>query len=178
MGEGNRLESTDEALWAARGSCGRGSVSCLARCFVHHWCRDQRGWRSRADLRQLSIRASLKSATPNIYLGRKAAGFRLDTGDVRSFDGFVVEVRKTLQSWGRDRFDYLVNNAGNSLHAGFEKTTEAQFDEIVNEVNRPSGSSGRPDSVMFTLLRSTLRGRTPLQPQHNRLRVGTAASIS
>jgi NAD(P)-dependent dehydrogenase (short-subunit alcohol dehydrogenase family) len=33
---------------------------------------------------------------------------------------------------GRDRFDYLVNNAGNSLHAGFEQTTEAQFDEIVN----------------------------------------------
>lgn len=65
-------------------------------------------------------------------IGRKAAGFRLDTGDIRSFDGFVAEVRKTLQSWGRDRFDYLVNNAGSSLHVGFEETTEAQFDEIVN----------------------------------------------
>jgi NAD(P)-dependent dehydrogenase (short-subunit alcohol dehydrogenase family) len=65
-------------------------------------------------------------------IGRKAAGFRLDTGDIHSFDGFVAEVRKTLQSWGRDRFDYLVNNAGNSLHAGFEETTERQFDEIVN----------------------------------------------
>src|SRR5580692_9021242 len=61
-------------------------------------------------------------------IGRKAAAFRLDTGDVRAFDGFVAEVRKTLQSWGRDRFDYLVNNAGNSLHAGFAETTEAQFD--------------------------------------------------
>jgi NAD(P)-dependent dehydrogenase (short-subunit alcohol dehydrogenase family) len=65
-------------------------------------------------------------------MGRKAAGFRLDTGDVRALDGFVSEVRKTLQSWGRDRFDYLVNNAGNSLHAGLHETTEAQFDEIFN----------------------------------------------
>lgn len=63
---------------------------------------------------------------------RKATSFRLDTGDVRAFDGFVAEARKTLQVWGRDRFDYLVNNAGNSLHAGFAETTEAQFDEIVN----------------------------------------------
>ncbi len=65
-------------------------------------------------------------------LGRKAAGFQLDTGDIRSFDRFVADVRKTLQSWGRERFDYLVNNAGNSLHAAFAETTEAQFDGIVN----------------------------------------------
>lgn len=65
-------------------------------------------------------------------LGRKAAGFQLDTGDVRSFDRFVADVRKTLQGWGRERFDYLVNNAGNSLHAAFAETTEAQFDGIVN----------------------------------------------
>lgn len=65
-------------------------------------------------------------------LGRKAAAFRLDTGEARRFDGFVDDVRKTLQRWGRERFDYLVNNAGNSLHAAFTETTEAQFDEIVN----------------------------------------------
>jgi NAD(P)-dependent dehydrogenase (short-subunit alcohol dehydrogenase family) len=65
-------------------------------------------------------------------IGQRAAAFRLDTGDVRSLDGFATEVRKTLQAWARERFDYLVNNAGNSLHADFEKTTEAQFDEIVN----------------------------------------------
>jgi NAD(P)-dependent dehydrogenase (short-subunit alcohol dehydrogenase family) len=40
-------------------------------------------------------------------LGRKAAAIRLDTGDVGVFDGFVAAVRKTLQSWGRERFDYL-----------------------------------------------------------------------
>lgn len=65
-------------------------------------------------------------------MGRKAAGFRLDTGYTHAFDGFVAEVRKTLQSWGRERFDYLVNNAGNSLYASFPETTEAQFDGIFN----------------------------------------------
>src|ERR1700738_4077741 len=64
-------------------------------------------------------------------MGRKAAGFRLDTGDIRSFDGFVA-VRNTVKSWGREGFDYLVNNAGNSLHSPFEETTEAEFDQIVN----------------------------------------------
>jgi NAD(P)-dependent dehydrogenase (short-subunit alcohol dehydrogenase family) len=65
-------------------------------------------------------------------MGQKAAAFRLDTGDVRSFDAFVSQVRTALQGWARERFDYLVNNAGNSLHAGFAETTEAQFDEIFN----------------------------------------------
>ena len=65
-------------------------------------------------------------------LGRSVAAFRLDTGEISSFDAFANEVRKTLAEWGVERFDYLVNNAGNSLHAGFEETTEAQFDEIFN----------------------------------------------
>lgn len=65
-------------------------------------------------------------------IGRKAAAFRLDTGDVRSFDGCAAEVRKALQAWGRGGFDYLVNNAGNSLHKPFDQTTEAEFDQIVN----------------------------------------------
>jgi NAD(P)-dependent dehydrogenase (short-subunit alcohol dehydrogenase family) len=65
-------------------------------------------------------------------LGRKSAAFRLDTGDTPSFDGFVLDVRKTLQAWRRDRFDYLVNNAGNSLHVGFEQMTEINFDQVVN----------------------------------------------
>lgn len=65
-------------------------------------------------------------------IGRKAVAFRLDTGDIHSFDGFVAEVRKALQTWGHDRFDYLVNNAGHSLHKPFDRTTEAEFDSIVN----------------------------------------------
>ena len=39
---------------------------------------------------------------------RKAAGFRLDTGDIHSFDRFIADVRKTLQTWRRERFDYLI----------------------------------------------------------------------
>jgi NAD(P)-dependent dehydrogenase (short-subunit alcohol dehydrogenase family) len=65
-------------------------------------------------------------------IGRKAAGFRLDTGDIRSFDAFAADVRETLKNWGRERFDYLVNNAGNSLYVEFNQMTEAQFDEVVN----------------------------------------------
>ena len=65
-------------------------------------------------------------------MGRKAAAFRLDTGVTRAFDAFVAEVRKTLESWGRDRFDYLVNNAGNSQHISIDKVTEEDFDAVVN----------------------------------------------
>jgi NAD(P)-dependent dehydrogenase (short-subunit alcohol dehydrogenase family) len=65
-------------------------------------------------------------------MGRKAAAFQLNTGDTRAFEGFASDVRKTLQKWGRERFDFLVNNAGQSLHVPFVDTTEAQFDEMVN----------------------------------------------
>ena len=65
-------------------------------------------------------------------MGRKAAAFQLDTGDARAFDGFASAVRKTLQTWGREKFDFLVNNAGYSLHVPFADVTEAQFDEMVN----------------------------------------------
>jgi NAD(P)-dependent dehydrogenase (short-subunit alcohol dehydrogenase family) len=65
-------------------------------------------------------------------MGRKAAAFQLDTANVKAFDGFVREVGKTLKGWGRERFDFLVNNAGTSFHKPFEQTTEADFDQIVN----------------------------------------------
>jgi NAD(P)-dependent dehydrogenase (short-subunit alcohol dehydrogenase family) len=64
--------------------------------------------------------------------GRKAAAFQLDAGNVNSFDGFVDQVRNMLRMWSRDRFDYLVNNAGTSLHKPFDQTTEPEFDQIVN----------------------------------------------
>jgi NAD(P)-dependent dehydrogenase (short-subunit alcohol dehydrogenase family) len=62
-------------------------------------------------------------------LGRKAAAFQLDTGDLRALDRFVGDVRQTLKNWGRERFDYLVNNAGNSQHVNFDQITEQLFDE-------------------------------------------------
>jgi NAD(P)-dependent dehydrogenase (short-subunit alcohol dehydrogenase family) len=65
-------------------------------------------------------------------MGRKAAAFQLDTSNIKAFDGFAQDVGKTLRGWRRERFDYLVNNAGASLHKPFEQTTEAEFDQIVN----------------------------------------------
>jgi NAD(P)-dependent dehydrogenase (short-subunit alcohol dehydrogenase family) len=67
-------------------------------------------------------------------LGRKAAALQLDSSNVKAFDGFAQQVGKTLRSWSwsRERFDFLVNNAGTSLHKPFELTTEAEFDQIVN----------------------------------------------
>ena len=50
-------------------------------------------------------------------MGRKAAAFQLDAGNVSLFDAFVGQVRNMLRMWGRERFDYLVNNAGTSLQS-------------------------------------------------------------
>jgi len=65
-------------------------------------------------------------------LGRRIAILPLDTGVVSSFDAFVGDLRSTLASWGRDRIDHLVNNAGMGIHASFADTTEAEFDSLMN----------------------------------------------
>jgi NAD(P)-dependent dehydrogenase (short-subunit alcohol dehydrogenase family) len=66
-------------------------------------------------------------------MGRKTAAFQLNTGDTRAFDGFAADVQKTLEKWGKQRFDFLVNMAGSGLDGvNFMDTTEAQFDGVVN----------------------------------------------
>lgn len=66
-------------------------------------------------------------------LGARAVALQLDVGDSKSFVAFAAEVKKQLNAvWHREHFDYLLNNAGTALHASFEETTEAQFDEMVN----------------------------------------------
>ena len=45
-------------------------------------------------------------------LGQRAAALPLDVGQSDTFDAFVDAARAQLTSWGRDRFDHLVNNAG------------------------------------------------------------------
>ncbi|MET0225372.1 MAG: SDR family oxidoreductase [Dokdonella sp.] len=65
--------------------------------------------------------------------GRRALALALDVGVAASFDAFAADLRAALgQGWQRERFDYLVNNAGIGLHANFADTTEAQFDEVMN----------------------------------------------
>jgi NAD(P)-dependent dehydrogenase (short-subunit alcohol dehydrogenase family) len=63
---------------------------------------------------------------------RKAVALQLDTGDVRAFDPFVQRVRQALAELGAERFDYLVNNAGTSLHKAFVQTTEEELDRLYN----------------------------------------------
>jgi len=66
-------------------------------------------------------------------LGRSAVALQLDSGDVASFDGFAAEVKQVLhETWGRDRFDFLVNNAGVALTVPFAQTTEEDFDRLCN----------------------------------------------
>jgi NAD(P)-dependent dehydrogenase (short-subunit alcohol dehydrogenase family) len=65
--------------------------------------------------------------------GRRAVALPLDVADSKSFAAFAEQVKATLgRVWQRERFDYLVNNAGIGAHASFTETTEAQFDELVN----------------------------------------------
>ncbi len=64
-------------------------------------------------------------------LGRKAVALPLDVGDSATFAAFVDRITAELRTrWQRDRFDYLVNNAGIGRNAPIIETTEAQFDEL------------------------------------------------
>ncbi|MBM0106624.1 SDR family oxidoreductase [Steroidobacter sp. S1-65] len=66
-------------------------------------------------------------------LGAKAVALQLDASDVSKFDDFVTRLRTTLRdTWQRDTFDHLVNNAGHGEMASIMETTEAQFDKLVN----------------------------------------------
>lgn len=65
-------------------------------------------------------------------LGRKAVALQLDTADVDGFPDFVARVRQALHdTWQRDRFEHLVNNAGHGVHATIEETTPEQFDQLI-----------------------------------------------
>jgi NAD(P)-dependent dehydrogenase (short-subunit alcohol dehydrogenase family) len=66
-------------------------------------------------------------------LGRKGAALQLDTGNAKSFAAFADQVKAVLAAkWQRDRFDILINNAGQGVHAPFAETTEEQFDQLMS----------------------------------------------
>ena len=66
-------------------------------------------------------------------MGRKAVAFQLDSGDVGAFASFAERLRTALrETWKRETFDHLVNNAGHGEYALIDQTTEAQFDGLVN----------------------------------------------
>lgn len=66
-------------------------------------------------------------------LGRKAAALQLDASNVGSFAGFLEQVKATLQAtFGTERFDFLINNAGTGLYQPYDQVTEQQFDDMLN----------------------------------------------
>ncbi|MYN19135.1 SDR family oxidoreductase [Rugamonas sp. FT107W] len=66
-------------------------------------------------------------------LGRRAVALRLDVGAAGTFAAFADTLRAALKAtWGRERFDYLVNNAGGGVNATVADTTEEQFDLMIN----------------------------------------------
>lgn len=65
--------------------------------------------------------------------GRRAVALPLNAADISTFESFFAQVTAALAgTFGTDRLDFLVNNAGISLLVPFAETTEAQFDELVN----------------------------------------------
>jgi NAD(P)-dependent dehydrogenase (short-subunit alcohol dehydrogenase family) len=66
-------------------------------------------------------------------LGRKAVALQLDAGDVSTFPSFAERVREVLrETWQRESFDHLVNNAGHGDVAPIAEMTEQAFDKLVN----------------------------------------------
>ena len=66
-------------------------------------------------------------------MGRKAIALQLDVGNAATFPAFATALRAALrETWGRDSFDHLVNNAGHGDFAPIADTTEAQFDRLVD----------------------------------------------
>ena len=65
--------------------------------------------------------------------GQKAAALQLNTGDIKSFDAFISQLKTVLKdTFGTDHFDFLINNAGVGVHNSFAETKEDEFDLLMN----------------------------------------------
>lgn len=66
-------------------------------------------------------------------MGRRAVALQLDVSTTKGFAAFAEQVQAALkQTWQREQFNFLVNNAGIGIHAAFAETSEEQFDLLVN----------------------------------------------
>ncbi len=63
-------------------------------------------------------------------LGRRAAALPLEMAQLDGFPAFVQALKSQLASWGRERLDGLINNAGAGLHASVADTTPAQLEQM------------------------------------------------
>ncbi|MGC4008827.1 MAG: SDR family oxidoreductase [Pseudomonas sp.] len=65
--------------------------------------------------------------------GGRAVMLQLDVADSAGFAAFAEQIRATLgETFGRQHFDFLVNNAGIGLYASFAETSEEMFDQLMN----------------------------------------------
>lgn len=80
-----------------------------------------------------SHRLEAEAVTQEIQgAGGQAVALQLDLTKAFTFPAFSQEVLKALRlKWGRDSFDYLVNNAGYGLFEPIATVTEAQFDGLL-----------------------------------------------
>ncbi|WP_339495408.1 SDR family NAD(P)-dependent oxidoreductase [Pseudomonas sp. RA_105y_Pfl2_P56] len=65
-------------------------------------------------------------------LGANAVMLQLDVGRSEGFADFAAQVEHALKHFERQRFDFLINNAGIGVHALFTETTPEQFDLLMN----------------------------------------------
>ncbi|EGT3626816.1 SDR family oxidoreductase [Morganella morganii] len=67
------------------------------------------------------------------WLGRKAVALPLDVSDSGSFAEFATQVSAVLaQTWQRESFNYLINNAGIGIHVPMAETSIEQFDTLMS----------------------------------------------
>jgi NAD(P)-dependent dehydrogenase (short-subunit alcohol dehydrogenase family) len=66
-------------------------------------------------------------------LGRRGVAIALDTSSTAGFPAFARQLGSALSTgWKRERFDFLVNNAGIGLNKAFVEVTEEEFDQLMN----------------------------------------------
>ncbi len=66
-------------------------------------------------------------------LGQKAVALQLNVAEVSSFDSFFQNAKTAMQNtFGTDKIDFLINNAGIGVHESIATTTENQLDNMVN----------------------------------------------
>lgn len=65
--------------------------------------------------------------------GSRAIALQLDTGNTSRFPEFAKSLASVLtQTWQRNTFDFLINNAGIGISKPFSDTSEDEFDTLMN----------------------------------------------
>ena len=65
--------------------------------------------------------------------GQKATALQLNTGEVKSFNAFISQIKQVLNDkFGTDHLDFVINNAGFGHTAAITEVTEEDFDHLMN----------------------------------------------